>query len=375
MIDRRIPRTLEEFRQLKDKSIDQPANAALVRVAIIGSPNVGKSTLLNELVNWKVSAASSRVHTTRNKVVGVYVQDNVQIEFLDTPGLVDRKHMKRHNLDSEFIDALQASALQADILCTVVDVSNKREQAKLNYGLLKLLHANRDKESLLVLNKVDRIKHKMRLLEMTHTLTSGFVGGQEVRQLANDSLQDEIKSRHFKTLFEQTEKYLAYKDQEHDVLEPEKLTDKIGWPNFARVFMISALHNDGVDQLRTYLLDQARPRPWLYNRDVITLQNPRHMIIECLREACLERFYQEIPYQFHYKLVHWETDPDLGNMSIIMNIYCQPKFQSLVIGPKGTTIAAVMRQCREAIANTFQCDVSLRVGVKALMSTNIFHKR
>ncbi|OTF74176.1 GTPase Era, mitochondrial-like protein, partial [Euroglyphus maynei] len=191
--ERNIPKTLDEFKQFQYKPDEQPENARSLRVAIIGCPNVGKSTLLNHLINWKISAVSSKVHTTRKNVIGIYVENNTQLEFIDTPGLVSRKHMIRHKLELSFINDLKISVQNADIITILADVSNRRERSKLNLGILDLLQQqyqnDENKESILVLNKVDKIRDKRSLLDIVSTLTTGIVNGQPV---CKSNVKDEM---------------------------------------------------------------------------------------------------------------------------------------------------------------------------------------
>lgn len=363
LFQRQIPKTVAHHKELQGKDVIQPEQAKLLRVAIIGCPNVGKSTLLNQLVNWKVSAVSSKVHTTRSNTIGVFVEGNTQIEFVDTPGLVDKKHLARHNLDSSLLAELENTLINSDMVALLVDASNKREKAKLNPGILNLLRSNRDKESLLILNKIDKLSHKRELLNITSTLTSGIVGGYIIHKPDSKSLQMELSRGNFETLFKRTEKvYLNYQDtNKSENVNPNE--DNIGWPNFSLVFMLSALHNDGVGELRSYLLNKAQPKPWLYNGDAVTPQRPRTLIVDAMREVCLDLLHQEIPYNIYFQIVMWELD-ELDNLFIAVDMYCPAKFQSLVIGPKGSTISTIVRKSREIMCNIFRCDVSLKINVK-----------
>ena len=368
--ERNIPKTLDEFKQFQFKPNEQPENARSLRVAIIGCPNAGKSTLLNQLINWKISAVSSKVHTTRKNVIGIYVENNTQLEFIDTPGLVSRKHMMRHKLELSFANDLKISAGNADIIAMLVDISNRRERSKLNQGILDLLqqyHNNENKESLLVLNKVDKIRDKRSLLDIVSTLTNGIVDGQPVSlsNIDDDILKAELKQGKFDMLFQRTDKYYKeYQDKNIETVESDFKHNGIGWPKFSQVFMISALHNDGIQQLRKYFLQKAKEKSWFYSGNVVTVQNPKQIIIDTIREVCLELFNQEIPYNFRYQIVMWEQD-DLGNLYLVVDILCPEKFLSLLIGPKGLNISNIVRKARESLSNIFHCDISLKIAAKS----------
>lgn len=341
--------------------MEQPENARLLRVAIVGCPNAGKSTLLNQIIGRKISAVSSKVHTTQKNVIGVYVENNTQIEFIDTPGVINLKHMMRHNLELTFIKDLKFSIHNCDIITILTDVSNQREKSKLNKDILNLLKENSEKESILVLNKVDKIKDKRSFLEIISTLTNNIVGGENVstNHLEYEQIKFELKHAKYDTIFKRTEQhYFNYKDKE------QSNENAKGWSNFSRVFMISALNNDGVDNLRKYFIQKAIPKSWIYNRNIVTPQNPQRLIIETIREVCLESFIQEIPYKLNFQIVMWEID-ELENLYLVVDIFCPEKFVSLVIGPKGSTISKIVNQSRESLANTFRCDVSLKIAVKS----------
>lgn len=264
------------------------------------------------------------------------------------------------------LDDVYYSMVKSDIIAIIADVSNERERSKINRGILELLRKNRDKESVLLLNKIDRIKHKRNLLDITSTLCSGIVGGNLISKPDRSSIQLQLKRGKFDELFKETEqKYLKYADLNKDESSALENEDGIGWPNFSQVFMISALHNDGIDDLRTYLLGKAKPRPWLYNGNAVTLQNPKNLIFDGIREVCLDMFHQEIPYNLNFQIVMWDLD-EVGNLFVAVNMFCPAKFQSLIIGPKGSTISTIVRKSREALCTIFRCDVSLKIAVKGI---------
>lgn len=346
---------------MKSEEVRQPPKPKLARVSIVGCPNAGKSTLLNQLIQWKVSSVSSKVHTTRKNVIGVYTHEDsgTQIEFIDTPGFVSRRHILRHKLDASFITDVHYSLNNTDVIAVLVDASNKLEQERLHIGILELLRKRRDKESILILNKVDKVKYKRRLLEIANNLTLGIVDGNLINKPDNTELKIELKNKNFETLFKRTEHYLNYKDEKSEL----NLESNVGWSNFSHVFMISALNDEGVDYLRNYLLNRATSRPWLYNEDFVTKQQPKKLIYDAMREVCLDMFFQEIPYNINFEIVMWEMD-ELGNLYLVVNMFCPKKFLPHIIGPKGVNISTIVRKSRESLSNIFRCDVSLKLTVK-----------
>lgn len=359
---RRVAKTMEEYAKEKRSRVEQPPMPRLVRVAVIGSPNAGKSTLTNELVGRRVSAVSNKVHTTRHKVIGILVEDDIQVEFLDTPGLVTRKHCRKHGLEPTFISDPLTGAEMADVIAVITDVSNVRERERLNAGIIKLLDRYRMNESILILNKIDKINEKRKLLDITTRLTCGMVGG--VSSILNKKTPIPDSKRGLEKLFDRTEERL--KDFEpKEIIEEENTEERVGWNRFSHVFMTSALTGDGVEDVRQYLLTRARFRPWKYHSWQVTDQSPNELVETTLREKFLDAFRQEIPYKMRFSTTMWHLD-DSGNLLISIDVLCPHKFQSLVIGPKGETIASIVRTTRESLTNTFHCDVSLKLIVKGV---------
>lgn len=174
---RSIPRTLVEYNCLRSTVPVQPSNPKLLRVAIIGQPNVGKSTLVNKLMHWKVCAVSSKVHTTRHNAKAILVNGETQIVFLDTPGIVDIHHGKKHHLEASMIVDPEHALLGADLVAVMVDASDHWRRHMLDEETLRLLECNAHLTSILIVNKVDILKSKRQILEFTHSLTGGVVGG------------------------------------------------------------------------------------------------------------------------------------------------------------------------------------------------------
>ncbi|XP_050411459.1 GTPase Era, mitochondrial isoform X1 [Patella vulgata] len=157
---------------------DQPSDAKILRVAIIGTPNSGKSTLTNSLMGWKVSAVSQKVHTTRKNTLAVHTEDNTQVVFLDTPGILHPSQRKKHNLEQQLVTDPESSLLHADMVAVMIDISNTWTRHQLDSRILHLLHLNKQLPSILILNKIDLVKHKGVLLGIVRKLTGGYCGGQ-----------------------------------------------------------------------------------------------------------------------------------------------------------------------------------------------------
>ncbi|CAL1267677.1 unnamed protein product [Larinioides sclopetarius] len=239
--NKRVPIKVEEFKEQKKLTPCQPVNPHLLKVSILGEPNVGKSTLTNRLVKWKVCAVSKKVHTTRKKATAVFVEDNKQIVFLDTPGFVTPELTKKHNLEATFVMDPLRSIYEADIIAVVVDISNKWTNNRINENILEVLEDYRHKKSILILNKIDAMKSKGRLLSFTKILTCDAING--IENSTQEASQNVISEQNMSNLDSVEEGHSC------SAVTSNRGQTK-GWPLFSNVFMVSALKNDGIDELR-----------------------------------------------------------------------------------------------------------------------------
>jgi GTP-binding protein Era len=210
-------------------------------IAIIGAPNAGKSTLVNQLVGAKVSIVSRKVQTTRMVVRGIAIEGKSQLVFIDTPGIF----APRRRLDRAMVEAAWGRAGDADIVVVLVDAAKgidedvERILAKLSGTKAPLV---------LALNKIDRVK-KDRLLELAQQLN--------------------------------------------------------GRAPFVDTFMISALTGDGVGDLKSHLARIAPPGPWHYPEDEIMDAPLRLLAAEITREKIYERLHDELPYEAAVETTSW----------------------------------------------------------------------
>lgn len=288
-------------------------DSTFLRIAIIGSPNAGKSTLINNLVNRSICPASSKVHTTQVKCDAVYSSENTQLVFVDTPGIITQKEQNRYKLSSSFEKDPKISTRIADIVGVVHDVSNRRTRNKLNANILDLLKALKsDIPTLLIMNKIDQVKHKDSLLEIIKILTS-----------------------------------------------------KSNWPHFSDIFLISALTSDGIDSLRDYLISCAKPKDWQYNEDTYTDQSLETIIQQTVRAKLMNFLPQEIPYISRFVLEYLQTYSEGGiNASVIVELPNKRKC-SIVIGKDAKRIKFLVQECEKELQYALRQPVQLKISVKS----------
>ncbi|XP_020367690.2 GTPase Era, mitochondrial [Rhincodon typus] len=401
---------------------DQPVNSQVLRVAIIGAPNAGKSTLSNQLLRRKVFPVSSKVHTTRCRAQGVITDGATQIVLLDTPGLVPAIKGKRHNLEKSLLVDPWHSVEKADLVLVLVDVSDHWTRNQLHTELLKCLTTYSHVPAVLVLNKVDRLKNKGLLLELTARLTEGVVNNKKLKikskfnclpqqsaltgkgrtgkkEYGNDGqtavesgTMDNASIMRKRTLTACSQRNPELRragisvdrtsgsdgntqqsaspetKQEQQLIDPCRnlggLKNQQGWPHFKEVFMLSAVNGEEMETLQRYLISKARPGSWDYHSAVLTDQSPQEICCNLIRERLLEYLPQEVPYNIVQSTELWEEGPS-GELRILQNIIVARKNHvKLLIGQGGQLIGKIAQDVGQDLMNVFLCDVHLKLCVK-----------
>ncbi|XP_020785950.2 GTPase Era, mitochondrial [Boleophthalmus pectinirostris] len=349
---------------------DQPENAKVLKVAIIGAPNAGKSTLSNQLLGRKLFAVSKKVHTTRTRAMGVLTEDETQIILLDTPGLTTPSKVKRHHLERSLLIDPWNTVKEADLVVVLVDVSDRWMCGRLDFEVLKCLAQHPDTPAILVLNKVDLIKTKDRLLDITAELTCGIVNGRKIR------VRPVIKppwaekrpemTQHFLSDEDETEDPAA-SDQDKSALSKEQLrvlSRQRGWPHFKDVFMVSSLDKEDVETLKGYFLMNAKPGEWQYHSEVLTDQSPEQICINIIREKLLEYLPQEVPYSLTQKVELWH-EGESGELDVCVRLTAKKESHvSLVIGTAGQMVARMAREVSEDLSRIFLTEVRVKLSIK-----------
>ena len=270
-------------------------------MALIGAPNVGKSTLLNALVGAKISIVTPKVQTTRTLIRGIATEGGAQLIFVDTPGIF----APRRRLDRAMVGTAWGGARDADIVALLID--SRKGLKEDDEAILRGLGDVRSAKKVLVLNKVDLVA-KPTLLAVTQSLNERAA--------------------------------------------------------FAATFMISALSGDGVADLKSWFAANVPPGPWLYPEDQISDAPLRQLAAEITREKLYLRLHQELPYQSTVETDVWKERND-GSVRIEQTIYVERESQrKIVLGKGGQTIKAIGAAARADIAAAVEQPVHLFLFVK-----------
>ena len=283
-------------------------------VAVVGSPNAGKSTFVNLMVGAKVSIVTHKVQTTRARIQGVGMFDRTQIVFVDTPGIFN----PRRSLDRAMVNAAWDAIDGSDLLLLMVDapaylatLNDDASGAALKSAedtdriIEGLKSANR--QAVLILNKIDRMPRPPLL------------------KLAEHLNEDQI---------------------------------------FSDTFMISAKKKRGTDDLKEWLVGRMPKGPHLYPDDQLSDINDRMMAAELTREKLFLRLHEELPYSLTVETDRWERTKR-GELRVEQTIYVERDSQKkLALGHKGRTIAAVGKSSREDMQEIFGETVHLFLYVK-----------
>ena len=269
-------------------------------IALIGAPNAGKSTLINQLVGTKVSIVTHKVQTTRAIVRGIAMHDKAQLVFVDTPGIFQPKR----RLDRAMVDTAWGGARDADVIALLIDArKGVDEEAE---AIMERL-ANIKTPKVLILNKID-VTRRDKLLELA--------------KAANEIMP------------------------------------------FDETFMVSALNGDGVDTILDYFASKLPEGPWLYPEDQPSDLPLRILAAEITREKLFERLHQELPYISTVETEQWQERKDGSvriEQTIYVERDSQ---KSIVLGKKGQTIKAISKTSREELAEIIDAPVHLFLFVK-----------
>ena len=269
-------------------------------VAVIGAPNAGKSTLVNQLVGQKVAITSAKAQTTRARMLGIALHDDTQMILVDTPGIF----APRRRLDRAMVSAAWEGAEAADAILLMVDpIKQRRHELEPLLENLKV----RPERKILVLNKVDKAK-KEPLLALARELTAKV--------------------------------------------------------EFAEVFFVSALTGDGVPEMKEALANMMPAGVWHYPEDQVSDASERLLAAEITREQLYKQLHEELPYDSAVRHELYKHRPDGSlevHQQIVVGRESQ---RPIVLGKGGSRIKAIGEAARQELSEILGVKVHLFLHVK-----------
>lgn len=272
-------------------------------VTIFGEPNVGKSTLMNAVLNTKLSITTPKPQTTRRKILGIYSDEEAQIVFLDTPGLIEPKYL----LQQKMVEAIHNALDECDLILAVVDVNEKVLKNFENRLIPVLIPFAGKKSIFLVINKIDLITK------------------EEVLQII-DTMKDKFK--------------------------------------FDEIIPLSALHQFNVKELTNTIKKYLPVHPPYFPTDILSQEPERFFIAEIIREKIFEAYRDEIPYSTEVVIAEYK-ERQKGKDYINAEIYVERESQKkIIIGKEGTALKKIGEKARKDIENFIGKGVYLELYVK-----------
>lgn len=273
-------------------------------VTILGKPNVGKSTLMNRLLGENLSIVSAKPQTTRKRILGILTEDEYQIIFLDTPGILEPKYL----LQKKLIEFINISIKDADIILFMLGAKDIEKEIKIfEMDKIKSVLDIKNKTKILVINKID----------LSNSITLNPI----LEKLRSENIFNEIVP-------------------------------------------ISALENFNINSLKDLILQYLPVHPKYYPDDQITDEPERFFVSEKIREKIFELYKDEIPYSVEVvidQFLERENRKDFISASIIVERDSQ---KLIIVGKKGSAIKKLGEASRKSIEEFLMRDVFLELYVK-----------
>ena len=273
----------------------------LLKVLIVGKPNVGKSTLMNFLVGEKVSIVSRKAQTTQKNITGVITKDDSQLIFFDTPGL--NKIEKNIRISENF----KVVAENVDVLIYMVD--NRKKSQSIDDQFSNWLNKNKNKfrKKILIVNKIDCIE-KVQLLEITRQINCVI--------------------------------------------------------NFDETFFISITKKSGMEVLGNWIEDQAYSNEWIFQQTYKSNMGKKKFLSELTREKVFEYIHEEIPYNLEIKTDYIEHVGN-KSLKIYQTVWLNKKsYKPIILGKEGKSIKMISVQARLDMEKFLKSRVHLFIRLK-----------
>lgn len=273
-------------------------------VTIIGKPNVGKSTLTNKLLGEDLSIITSKPQTTRKRVLGILTEEDYQIIFLDTPGILDPKYLMQKKLSEYIVSAVK----DADILVFIITLKNVDKEIKIfEDEKMRGFVSAKNKKKILVINKIDLSNEKI-----VNKAISAF---------------DEMKI-------------------------------------FDEIIPISTLESYNLESLKDALLKYLPVHPKFYPDDQLTDEPEKFFVSEKIREKILDIYHDEIPYSVEVAIEEFK-ERERGKDYISAVIIVERESQKpIILGKKGETIKKLGNAARSSIERFLMREIYLELRVK-----------
>ncbi len=269
-------------------------------VAILGRPNVGKSTLLNSILRKKISITSDKPQTTRHQILGIKTQNNVQVVYVDTPGIHKQAKTAINRLMNR---AAMTMIYDVDLIVFMIDAKKWTSEDEL---VLKLLQ-KATCPIILALNKVDLIKDKTRLLSIIESFSKKM--------------------------------------------------------SFAEIVPLSVKKNINVDALEKYINQHLPKQDYFFPEDQITDRDERFLVSEIVREKLMRMTGKEVPYGIAVTVESFEKKDNVLHVNVIIWVERKGQ-KIIVIGKKGEGLKEIGKQARLDLERHFRCKVFLGLWVK-----------
>ena len=270
-------------------------------VALVGRPNVGKSTLMNKLIGQKIAITSNKPQTTRNRIQTVYTDERGQVIFLDTPGI----HKAKNKLGEYMVNVAEKTLADVDVVLWLVEPTNYIGAGE-KHIVTQL--KNCKKPVILVINKVDTVKKEEIL---------GFIA----------TYQKEME--------------------------------------FAEIVPVSALKGTNTDDLMDSIFKYLTYGPMYYDEDTVTDQPMRQIVAELIREKALRCLSEEIPHGIAVTIEKMKERPDGSMWDIEATIICErDSHKGIIIGKGGAMLKKIGSAARFEIERMLESQINLKLWVK-----------
>ncbi len=271
-------------------------------IAIVGKPNVGKSSILNRLLGQKIAIVSDKPQTTRTRIMGVLTVDETQLVFTDTPGF----HRPKTKLGEKMVKAVSDSISGVDACLFVVEPEGELRETELE---LIEKFSQQKMPTVLAINKIDTVSDKSIIMSRILELTKEY--------------------------------------------------------DFEAIVPVSAAKSDGLDALQKELINLAIPSEHFFPDDTLTDQPERVIASEIIREKMLRLLDKEIPHGIAVAIEKMRERTDTDLMDVEATIYCEKEsHKGIIIGKKGATLKRISTYARQDMEKFFGCRINLQCWVK-----------